>query len=43
MAKSQARSNRETRKPKAPKIKNNVSKLTEKPGVVRGLDNLKIR
>lgn len=41
MAKSQARSSRETRKPKAEKVKNNVSKPSEKPGVVRGLDNMK--
>jgi hypothetical protein len=43
MAKSQQRSNREARKPKAPKVKTNVSKPSEKPGVVRGLDNMKNR
>ena len=41
MAKSQKKSSRETRKPKAEKVKNNVSKPSEKPGVVRGLDNMK--
>ncbi len=41
MAKSQARSSRETRKPKAEKVKTNASKPSEKTGVVRGLDNLK--
>ncbi len=41
MAKSQAKSTREVRKPKAAKVKTNVSKPSEKPGVVRGLDNLK--
>lgn len=43
MAKSQKKSNREVRKPKAPKIKTNVSKPSEKPGVIRGLDNMKNR
>jgi hypothetical protein len=43
MAKSQRRSNRETRKPKVPKVKVNASKPSEKPGVVRGLDNIKNR
>lgn len=41
MAKSQKKSNREVRKPKAPKVKNNVSKPSDKPGVIRGLDNMK--
>ncbi len=41
MAKSQARSSREARKPKAVKVKTNVSKPSEKPGVVRGLENMK--
>lgn len=41
MAKSQKKSNRETRKPKAEKVKTNVSKPSEKSGVVRGLDNMK--
>jgi hypothetical protein len=41
MAKSQKKSSREMRKPKAPKVKTNVSKPSEKPGVVRGLDNMK--
>ncbi|WP_254913099.1 hypothetical protein [Novosphingobium sp. B 225] len=43
MAKSQKKSNREARKPKAAKVKTNVSKPSEKPGVVRGLDNMKNR
>ncbi len=41
MAKSQKKSNREARKPKAEKVKTNASKPSEKPGVVRGLDNMK--
>jgi hypothetical protein len=41
MAKSQKKSNREVRKPKAVKPKTNASKPTEKPGVVAGLDHIK--
>ena len=42
MAKSQKKSNRETRKPKAEKpAKPNASQPSQKAGVVRGLDNLK--
>lgn len=41
MAKSQARSSREARKPRAEKVKTNASKPSEKPGVIRGLDNMK--
>jgi hypothetical protein len=41
MAKSQKKSNREVRKPKAEKVKTNASKPSEKTGVVRGLDNMK--
>lgn len=41
MAKSQKKSNREVRKPKAAKVKTNASKPTEKVGVVRGLENFK--
>jgi len=41
MAKSQKKSNREIRKPKAAKPKTNASKPTEKPGVVAGLQNMK--
>jgi hypothetical protein len=41
MAKSQKKSNREVRKPKAVKVKTNASNPTEKAGVVRGLDNMK--
>jgi hypothetical protein len=41
MAKSQKRSNREIRKPKAEKTKTNASKPSEKAGIVAGLDNMK--
>ncbi len=42
MAKSQKKSNRETRKPKAEKPpKTNASKPSLKPGVIAGLDNMK--
>jgi hypothetical protein len=41
MAKSQAKSNREARKPKAVKVKTNASKPSEKTGAIRGLENMK--
>ena len=41
MAKSQKRSNREVRKPKAEKTKTNASNPSEKRGLVPGLDNMK--
>lgn len=42
MAKSQKKSNREVRKPKAEKPKKqNASNPTQKGGVVQGLDNMK--
>lgn len=41
MAKSQKKTNREARKPKAVKVKTNASKPSEKSGTVRGLDNMK--
>ena len=41
MAKSQKKSNREVRKPKAEKPKANASNPTEKRGVVPGLENIK--
>ena len=41
MAKSQKKSNREVRKPKAPKPKTNASKPSAKPGIVPGLENMK--
>ena len=41
MAKSQKKSNREVRKPKAAKVKTNASKPSEKSGSIRGLDNMK--
>lgn len=41
MAKGQKRSNKEVRKPKAEKPKTNASQPTQKPGSVKGLENLK--
>ncbi len=41
MAKSQKKSNREVRKPKAAKVKNNASNPSAKAGVVAGLENMK--
>tara|TARA_A100001391_G_scaffold83275_2_gene54507 strand:- start:12551 stop:12691 length:141 start_codon:yes stop_codon:yes gene_type:complete len=41
MAKSQKKSNREIRKPKAEKVKTNASNPTLKAGVVRGLEHMK--
>ncbi len=42
MAKSQKKSNREVRKPKAEKPKKlNASNPSQKPGVLAGLDNIK--
>ena len=42
MAKSQKKSNRETRKPKAAKPpKSNASKPSTKPGGIPGLENLR--
>jgi hypothetical protein len=42
MAKSQKKSNKEVRKPKAEKTaKHNASQPSQKAGVVRGLDNMK--
>ena len=41
MAKSQKKSNREVRKPKAEKPKVNASEPTQKPGTVRGLENFR--
>lgn len=41
MAKSQKKSNREIRKPKAEKPKTNASKPSEKRGVVSSLENIK--
>jgi hypothetical protein len=41
MAKSQKKSNKEIRKPKAAKTKNNASNPSGKAGVVVGLDNMK--
>jgi hypothetical protein len=41
MAKSQKRSNREVRKPKAEKPKTNASQPSLKTGSVKGLENIK--
>ncbi|MEG3154304.1 hypothetical protein [Sphingomonas sp. RB1R13] len=41
MAKGQAKSNKETRKPKAEKKKTIAANPSTKTGVVKGLDNLK--
>ncbi len=41
MAKSQKKSNREVRKPKAEKAKTNASNPSEKRGIVAGLENMK--
>jgi hypothetical protein len=41
MAKSQKKSNREVRKPKAEKVKTNASDPTAKAGVVTGLEHMK--
>ena len=43
MAKSQKKSNKEVRKPKAVKVKTNASQPSEKPGTIRGLENMKNR
>lgn len=41
MAKSQKKSNREVRKPKAEKAKTNASQPSQKPGTVKGLENMR--
>jgi hypothetical protein len=41
MAKSQKKSNREIRKPKAEKPKTNASQPSQKPGSIKGLENIK--
>jgi hypothetical protein len=41
MAKSQRKSTREVRKPKAEKVKKNAANPSVKPGVLPGLENLK--
>ena len=41
MAKGQVKSNKEARKPKAKKEKTIAANPSTKPGVVRGLDNMK--
>tara|TARA_R110002049_G_scaffold293652_1_gene478782 strand:+ start:383 stop:577 length:195 start_codon:yes stop_codon:yes gene_type:complete len=41
MAKSQKKSNKEIRKPKAVKVKTNASNPSGKAGVVAGLENMK--
>lgn len=41
MAKSQKKSNKEIRKPKAAKVKTNVANPSAKVGVVAGLEHMK--
>lgn len=41
MAKSQRKSKREVRKPKADKVKTNASNPSQKAGVVAGLEHMK--
>jgi hypothetical protein len=41
MAKSQKKTNKEVRKPKAEKTKTNASQPSLKTGVVKGLDNMR--
>jgi hypothetical protein len=41
MAKSQKKSNKEVRKPKAEKPKTNASQPTQKTGSVKGLENMR--
>ena len=41
MAKGQKKSNKEIRKPKKEKIKTNASQPTQKPGSVKGLENIR--
>jgi hypothetical protein len=43
MAKSQKKSNREIRKPKAEKPKTNASQPSQKPGSIKGLETMKNR
>jgi hypothetical protein len=41
MAKGQKKSNKEIRKPKKEKVKTNASQPSQKPGSVKGLENMK--
>ncbi len=41
MAKSQKKSSKEIRKPKAVKVKTNASQPSTKPGTIKGLENMK--
>lgn len=41
MAKSQKKSNREIRKPKAEKPKMTAALASEKPGAIKGLENMR--
>ena len=41
MAKGQKKSNREIRKPKAEKPKTDASQTSQKPGAVKGLENMR--
>jgi hypothetical protein len=41
VAKGQKKSNKEIRKPKKEKVKTNASQPSQKPGSVKGLENMK--
>ena len=41
MAKGQVRSKKEIRKPKKEKVKTNASQPSQKPGSIKGLENLR--
>jgi hypothetical protein len=41
MAKGQRKSNKEVRKPKTEKVKTNASQPSQKPGSVKGLENMR--
>jgi hypothetical protein len=41
MAKGQKKSNKDIRKPKKEKVKTNASQPSQKPGSVKGLENMK--
>ena len=41
MAKGQQKKSREARKPKKEKVKTNASQPSQKPGVIKGLENMK--
>ncbi|MFK4005209.1 MULTISPECIES: hypothetical protein [Qipengyuania] len=41
MAKGQQKKSREARKPKKEKVKTNASQPSQKPGAIKGLENMK--